>query len=476
MIHNIALVVLTLQMGAVQPVGEPDSTKTSKGIKAYRAAEQGLRIEVRGPTRVLLELYAPRTMRNTTHEVTILRNEKFRSQNTVKFRGRRGGPKGYAARAIVGFEAPTGTHTYQIATKGDVWIAVSEPRKLSKRSLATAEEELSSEPAPEKQALSTPAVESAPSETAMAASSTAPAGETNEEAVQGATASLTAVQQSLQTPDGMDLNAPSAAQATATPSLAVAKRVAVYQLELQGIEPSIGAVVTDSLLGEVRKLQGVAAIGMDEIRDMLSHEANKQVLGCEESESCLAEIAGALGVDDLITGKLSKVGDQHVILIRRIDQRRAKVTGVVDRRLKAESGQEFLLAIGPAVEELFPERGLKPGTERGVSQEVALRLNPPPLPKWSFYAAAGGAVAALALGGVFGALANSKESEYRRTIRTAQETGASIDGAELNSVGDSAESHALGANVSYGVAGGLAITSAIIALFTDWWGYADQQP
>ena len=38
---------------------------------------------------------------------------------------------------------------------------------------------------------------------------------------------------------------------------------------MQGIEPNIGAVVTDSLLTEVRKLQGVSAIGMDEIRAML---------------------------------------------------------------------------------------------------------------------------------------------------------------------------------------------------------------
>ena len=42
---------------------------------------------------------------------------------------------------------------------------------------------------------------------------------------------------------------------------------------------------------EVRKLKGIAASGRDDSKDLLSHEANKQILGCESSDSCLAEIA-----------------------------------------------------------------------------------------------------------------------------------------------------------------------------------------
>lgn len=252
-----------------------------------------------------------------------------------------------------------------------------------------------------------------------------------------------------------------------------ARRVAVYELERQGIEPNIGTVVTDSLLAEVRKLEGISAIGMDEIKDMLSHEANKQILGCEADDSCLAEIAGALGVDDLVTGKLSKVGDNHVMLVRRINQREAKVVAVFNKRLKAGSGQEFLLSIGPAVEELFPDRQVRAGLSRGVPDEVALRLDPPPLPTYAFWSVAGGAAAAAAVGGVFGVLSEISQSAFGALLPAEGETQADpVPGAELMRHYNDARMRADVANVAFGTAGALAIAAGVMFLFTDWEGYA----
>ena len=256
-------------------------------------------------------------------------------------------------------------------------------------------------------------------------------------------------------------------------SLVKATRIAVYELELQGVAPNIGTVVTDSLLAEIRKLQAVSAIGMDEIRDMLSHEANKQIVGCEDSESCLAEIAGALGVDDLISGKLSRVGDSHVITVRRIDQNRAKVSKVYNKRLKAESGQEFLLAVGSAVEELYSDRPLREGAKRGVPKEVALRLNPPPLPPWVFYSAAGAAAGAGAVAGVFQLLANDAESDYNSFAK--QGLNAPISGATLVEKEDRANGRVTNARVAIGLASGFAITAAVMYFFTDWEGYGEEQ-
>ena len=82
-------------------------------------------------------------------------------------------------------------------------------------------------------------------------------------------------------------------------------------------------IVVSSLLSEVRKLEGVSAIGQEEIEDMISFERERRILGCEADNECLAEIAGALGVDEVITGRLSEEADGRQMLIRRIDQRRA---------------------------------------------------------------------------------------------------------------------------------------------------------
>lgn len=259
--------------------------------------------------------------------------------------------------------------------------------------------------------------------------------------------------------------------ATTAGEMTRALRVAVYDFELQGIDANVGTVVTDSMLAEVRKLQGASAIGMDEIKDMLSHEANRQILGCESDNSCLAEIAGALGVDELLTGRLTKAGDSHTFLLRRIDQRRAKVAGVVNRRLKAGSGEEFLLSVGPAVEELYPDRPIRAGKTRGVPDEVAIRLSPPPLPTWSFWSVAAVAVAAGAAGGVFGLLAHNGQEDYR----TMAELGRTqtVPGAQLDATADAAESFATAANTLWISAGAIALTAGVMYLFTDWEGYGD---
>ncbi|MCC6806247.1 MAG: hypothetical protein IT381_02390 [Deltaproteobacteria bacterium] len=255
-----------------------------------------------------------------------------------------------------------------------------------------------------------------------------------------------------------------------------ALRVAVYDLELQDVAPSVGVIVTDSLLAEVRKLQGVSAIGMNEIRDMLSHEATKQLAGCSENaDSCLADLAGALGVDELVTGKLATAGNERLILVRRIDQKRAEVVGTHNQRLKAGSGQEFLATVGPAVEDLFKGYELRGGVSRGVSKEVALKLDPPPIPTWATLTVGGVAVGAGIACGVFALLAREAEIAYGNKAKEGLPPNPQpVNGAELVAMGKVAEQRALATNVLIGVAGGVALVAVVMALFTDWKGYRDQ--
>jgi hypothetical protein len=238
-------------------------------------------------------------------------------------------------------------------------------------------------------------------------------------------------------------------------------------MHLEGIEPRIGMVVTDSLLAEVRKMEGVTAIGMDEIADMLSHEANKQLLGCDD-ESCLAEIAGALGVDDIVTGKLTQVGNGRTMLVRRINQGRAEVVGSVSKRLESGSGEEFLAAVGPVVQELYPSKGLRSGQARGVADEVAMRLSPPPLPKWSFNLVAGGAIASLAIGALYGGLAFDEQSKFNGLGSEPTASGRDLVGHENKAV----ENQNI-ANGFFVTAGVLGLSAAVMAFFTDWWDYGE---
>lgn len=461
----------------VTPVGEPEEVKAGKKT-AYVFPSDGLALEIEGPGALMLELYAAKDLKGSPISVAIVRDKTHQSVNKLTPK-RRGGPRRYPHVAKVGIKVPEGKHTYLVTVdpghEGKLALAGIPAHKIPKRLAAAPEVEV-------------PASESEPG----AKQATAEAGEPGEADQSAATdgaadatlaaAPTTGMEEIMAGGTQIVAGAGSAAlPAGAKTNLTQALRVAVYDFEAQDVPENIRRVVTDSVLTEVRKLQGVSAIGMDEIRDMLSHEANKQVLGCESDESCLAEIAGALGVDDLVTGKLSKVDEEsNVIIMRRINQRRADVLGSLSRRLKSESGQEFLAAVGPAIEELFPERELKQGTERGVPKEMALRLDPPPLPEWSFWSVSGAAVVTAAAGGVFGMLMSQAEKDYKQFVRQGEPAesgggGQVISGATLMSKRRNVQSHADTANYLFIGAGVLAVTSAVMALFTDWYGYGEAE-
>ncbi len=342
------ITALLLPSASVAPADSAGAIEVNRAT-AYSATD-GFAFEAEGPGALLFDIYGDKSMRGKTASVEIKRDQRFVSANEIKLK-KKGGSKDYPAKGSVGVNVPEGKHTYLIKTDGPVIVAASVVKKIKSRMMAATEVEVEPEPSTE-----------------LASGDDVGSERSVEE--------LTAMGESAAT-------SVVSAEGDVAPSTAPL-RAAVYDLKLEGIEKNIGSVVTDSLLAEVRKLQGISAIGMDEIRDMLSHETNKQIMGCDSSEECLAEIAGALGVDVVITGSLSKVGDGHVINLRRINQEQAKVEGVFNQRLKAGSGQEFLLSVGPAIEQLFPERALRSGTERGVAKEVALRLDPPPLPPIAF--------------------------------------------------------------------------------------------
>lgn len=242
-------------------------------------------------------------------------------------------------------------------------------------------------------------------------------------------------------------------------------RIAVYQVNQVGLEDRLALVMTASLTAELRKLAGASVVGLDEVRTMLDLEAEKQATGCPD-ESCLAEIAAALGVDVLITAQVASVGGQHFVSIKRIDQREARVAGQVNQRLTAGNGDEFLAVVGPAVLALFPELALKPGRKRGVAPELAIRLNPPPLDPWMFWTGVSLTGASVVGTGVAGVVLWSSFSQY-----DALRSQPSAPGNQLKTLGADTAQWNTGLVVGAGVSAGLGVVTAASAAFVDWNGY-----
>jgi hypothetical protein len=246
-----------------------------------------------------------------------------------------------------------------------------------------------------------------------------------------------------------------------------ALRVAVLDTRATGDVPSRAlAVWNQSLVPEVRKLEGVSAIGMAEIRDMLGFEYQRQVLGCQADDQCLAEIAGALGVDELVTADLVLNARTYALSLRRVDLRKARVVSSFDRTFAMRDGEELLAIVGPAVEGLFPDRSLRAGKARGVEPATIRRLNPPPLPRWVFWTT--GAAAALALGGagVSHALASDARDEYDRLVESA--LVVAVPASDLEAAADRVHSRESTRNVLLFTGLGLGVAAGVEALFTDW--------
>lgn len=247
------------------------------------------------------------------------------------------------------------------------------------------------------------------------------------------------------------------------------QRIALYDLESTTVDPTLARVVTDALAAELRKLEGLTVVGMDEIRAMMAMEAEKQLMGCSD-DSCLAEIAEALGVDGIVIGNLAAVGDETIFGLKRIDQRAAKTVGQYTQRLTAATGEECLAVVGPAIEQLFPERGLLPGQTRGVAPELALRLNPPPLDPWVFYTGAAVTGGAL-LVGLGAAAVNAAAWGVAASSTDASVTGAAVDGGELAGTIGLVRGSFWGTVAAGAAMIVLGSATGVAALFTDWHGY-----
>jgi TolB-like protein len=90
-------------------------------------------------------------------------------------------------------------------------------------------------------------------------------------------------------------------------------KIAVLDLQARGVDKSLVDSAGTLIATELNKLEVFKVISREDLRNMLAFEKDKQSLGCEADQACLAEIGGALGVEYIIAGSLAKIGDTLVL-------------------------------------------------------------------------------------------------------------------------------------------------------------------
>src|SRR4051812_43670994 len=101
-------------------------------------------------------------------------------------------------------------------------------------------------------------------------------------------------------------------------------KIAILNIAAEGgVTRNAANAFADMVQGAIRA-RGHSVISRSDIENMLGLEKLKDSLGCNTT-SCLAEIGGALGVDEIITGSLSKVGSYQLIVIKRMNPKKGEV-------------------------------------------------------------------------------------------------------------------------------------------------------
>jgi hypothetical protein len=131
------------------------------------------------------------------------------------------------------------------------------------------------------------------------------------------------------------------------------KKLAVMDLEASGVDASLAQAVSLSIPTDVRgRLPGTQVVSKDDIASMLGLEKTQQMLGCTDTR-CFVELGGAVGADELVSGRIGRVGDTYVLELKRIDVRNARVLASSARLIRGE--QDALVdATDGMLDELFP--------------------------------------------------------------------------------------------------------------------------
>jgi hypothetical protein len=157
------------------------------------------------------------------------------------------------------------------------------------------------------------------------------------------------------------LAAPQGPEAEPGPAPAAVLKIATLQLEGAGVPEGMAATATVLVPTEVRRARPDAqVISSEDVRSLLSHQKNRMVLGCGADAACLADLGGVLGVDEIVAGRIGRLGDTWVLELRRLDVKQARNLASVTRAVG--SAGALVGAVRSAAGELFAAPPLPPAT------------------------------------------------------------------------------------------------------------------
>ena len=126
-------------------------------------------------------------------------------------------------------------------------------------------------------------------------------------------------------------------------------RLLIMNFKALGVEPSAVEAASDITTGAFQEQGRFEVISTADVQSLIDLEADRSVAGCANN-SCLAEIAGALGADFVVTGRMSKLGESFVFKLALLDPGASK--NIATETFQIGALETLPKAIKPAVSRL----------------------------------------------------------------------------------------------------------------------------
>ena len=130
-----------------------------------------------------------------------------------------------------------------------------------------------------------------------------------------------------------------------------------HKLSVMVLEPSatnpddkaIATAVSGLIPVELAVVDGLEVLAAADVKQMIEYEAEKQAIGCSDN-SCLAELAGALGADLVIFGDVSRLGTLIIVNINLFDSVKTRAAGRIS--IQTKNVEELPGKLEPAMKKL----------------------------------------------------------------------------------------------------------------------------
>ncbi len=182
-------------------------------------------------------------------------------------------------------------------------------------------------------------------------------------------------------------------------------RLVVLELTAAGgVDPTVAGALAETITITVAQRGFFDVVSTKDVQTLLGMERQKQMMGCsEDGQSCLAELAGAIGARFVLSGSLARLGDAYQLTLQTLDSSKAQPLG---RSVRIASSLEALRA----------------QLAYSVAEATGTPLPPPPSRVLPYTLIGAGAVAMLA-GGLFGVQAITREGAINRELENPAALG-----------------------------------------------------